>query len=154
MIMAPEALRNQLIGGHEYDRYFYDFHSPTHMNAGNYLIGVVIGYFYYQRKKESGGSIKHRRSFFFTILWHLSYMSTFFLCFVGIYFYENDMELGVLSSLLGAFFKHVYGPILGFLLVGIFLRYGWVIPKLYNYSMYRVLARLSFSVYMVHFSLR
>ncbi|KAG5670310.1 hypothetical protein PVAND_000586 [Polypedilum vanderplanki] len=153
LILPPETLRNQLIGGTEYDRYFYDFHSPTHLNMGNYLIGLVIGYFYYQKKQASEGKIRHRRSFVLTILWHLSYMATFLLCFVGIYFYENDMELGFFSAFLGAFFKHIYGPILGFLLVGIFLRYGWVIPKLYNYGMYRVLARLSFSVYMIHFSL-
>lgn len=42
--------------------------------------------------------------------------------------------------------------VLGVLLVGIFFRYGAFIPKFYNYGMYRVLARLSFSVYMVHVS--
>jgi hypothetical protein len=78
---------------------------------------------------------------------------TFVLCFVGIYFYENDIEKGFVSALLGAVMKHIYGPVLGVLLVGIFFRYGSFIPKFYNYGMYRILARLSFSVYMVHYTI-
>jgi peptidoglycan/LPS O-acetylase OafA/YrhL len=150
-MLPPEALRNQLIGGSEYDRYFYEFHSPTHLNGGNYLIGLLIGYFYYQYRKENERKIHYRRTWF-QILWHLSYLTTFVLSLSGIFFYENDMKLGVLSALLGTFLKHIYGPVLGILLVGIFLRYGHFIPKVFNYGMYRVLARLSFSVYMVHFT--
>lgn len=78
---------------------------------------------------------------------------TFVLCFIGLYFYENDIEKGVWSALLGAFLKHVYGPILGFLLVGIVFRYGQVVPRLFNYGYFRVLARLSFGVYMIHVTL-
>lgn len=147
LILSPETLRNQLMTTSPYDRYFYDFHSPTHLNTGNYFIGVVIGYFYYEFK-QSGK--RHVRNVFYHILWHLSYMMTFALCFVGIYFYENDIEKGVVSALIGAIMKHIYAPVLGVLLVGIFLRYGAFIPKFYNYGMYRILARLSFSVYMVH----
>lgn len=151
MMLPPENLRNQLIGNPEYDRYFYDFHAPTHLNTGNYLIGLVIGYFYYQNKQANGRN--RNQSTLFTILWHCSYLLTFILCFIGFYFYEYDMELGFLSALLGAFLKHIYGPIIGILFIGIFYRYGWVIPKLFNYGMYRILGRLSFSVYMVHLTI-
>jgi peptidoglycan/LPS O-acetylase OafA/YrhL len=72
------------------------------------------------------------------------------LCFVGIYFYENDVAKGFLTAVLGAILKHVYGPVLGVLLIGIFFRYGFPITKMFNYGLYRILARLSFSVYMVH----
>lgn len=69
---------------------------------------------------------------------------------MGIYFYEHTIEKGFVSALLGAIFKHLYGPILGVLMVGVFYRYGWIMPKIFNYGFFRVLARLSFSVYMVH----
>jgi peptidoglycan/LPS O-acetylase OafA/YrhL len=151
-MLPPELLRNQLIGG-DFEKYFYFFHTPTHLNTGNYLIGLIFGYFY-QQYKQANGNNYHRRTILLNTLWHCSYIMTFLLCFVGIYFYEHDMELGFISSLLGAFFKHIYGVVIGILLIGIFLRYGWIIPKLYNYGMYRVLARLSFSVYMVHFTIR
>jgi peptidoglycan/LPS O-acetylase OafA/YrhL len=147
MILTPETLRNQLIVTSPYDRYFYDFHAPTHLNTGNYLIGVLIGYYYYQYKQAG---YRHKHNPLLHVTWHLSYISTFLLCFVGIYFYENDMEKGFLSALIGAILKHIYAPVLGVLLVGIFYRYGHVIPKIFNYGMYRLLARLSFSVYMVH----
>lgn len=140
-----------MIGNAEYDRYFYDFHAPTHLNTGNYLIGLVIGYFYYQYK-QANGTIGNQ-STTFNILWHCSYLLTFILCFIGFYFYEYDMEFGFLSAFLGAFLKHVYGPVIGILFIGIFYRYGWIIPKIFNYGMYRILARLSFSVYMVHLTI-
>jgi peptidoglycan/LPS O-acetylase OafA/YrhL len=147
MILSPETLRNQVLTTSPYERYFYDFHAPTHLNTGNYFIGLVIGYFYYQHK-EAG--YRHRRNAILNYVWHLSYLTTFIICFVGIYFYENDIEKGFLSALIGTFLKHIYGPVLGVLLVGIFYRYGYFIPKMFNYGMYRILARLSFSVFMVH----
>jgi hypothetical protein len=123
---------------------------PTHINTGNYLVGLVIGYFYYHYKQSKN---EHQKSPLLHFLWNCSWFLTFVLCLVGLYFYENDIELGVLSSLLGAFFKHFYGAILGVLIVGIFLRYGFIVPNVFNYGMYRILARLSFSVYMVHISI-
>ncbi|CAG9806696.1 unnamed protein product [Chironomus riparius] len=151
LMLPPENLRNQLMGNPEYDRYFYDFHAPTHLNTGNYLIGLVIGYFYYQYKQSNGRT--DNRSAFLNVLWHCSYLLTFILCFIGFYFYEYDIKLGIWSALLGALLKHIYGPIIGILFVGIFNRYGWLIPKMFNYGMYRILARLSFSVYMVHLTM-
>lgn len=151
MMLTPESLRNQLMDSSSpYDRYYFDFHSPTHLNTGNYFIGLVIGYFYYQFKQAGK---KHRKTLFLSIIWHLSYIMTFVLCFVGLFFYKNDIEKGIWSAFLGAFFKHIYAPVLGVLLLGIIFRYGFFIPRWYNYGMYRVLARLSFSVYMVHVSI-
>lgn len=150
MILSPESLRNQLFVSSPYDRYYFDFHSPTHLNTGNYFIGLLIGYFYYQYKQAG---YRHRRNLFLHGLWHLSYIMTFVLSCVGIYFYENNIEKGFGSAFLGATFRHIYGPVLGVLLVGIFFRYGLFIPKLYNYGMYRILARLSFSVYMTHLTI-
>lgn len=141
-----------MIGGTSYDRYFYQYHAPTHLNAGNYLVGLVIGYYYYQYK-QGNGKDTHKKTFLLNVLWNCSWIMTFVLIFVGLYFYENDIELGLFSSLLGAFFKHFYGAVLGVLLVGIFLRYGYIVPYVYNHGMHRILARLSFSVYMVHISI-
>lgn len=151
LMLPPETLRNQLIGGTDYDRYLYQYHTPTHMNTGNYLVGLVFGYFYYEYKLKKAAI--HTKTFFLNVLWNCSWFMTFILCLSGLYFYENDIELGLLSSLLGAFFKHFYGAVLGVLIVGIFLRYGYIIPYIYNYGMHRILARLSFSVYMVHISI-
>lgn len=152
LMLPPETLRDQLIGGSDYDRYLHQYHTPTHLNTGNYLVGLVIGYFYYQHKQTNGKNT-HEKTLFLNVLWNGSWIMTFILSLVGLYFYENDIELGVLSSLLGAFLKHFYGLVLGITLVGIFLRYGFFVPNIFNYGMHRILARLSFSVYMVHISI-
>lgn len=149
-ILTPESLRNQLITTSSFDRYFFDFHSPTHLNTGNYFIGILIGYFYYQYKKSGQ---RHRRNIFLHGLWHLSYITTFVLCYIGIYFYENDIEKGFLSAILGAVLKHIYGPVFGVLLLGIFFRYGFYTSNFFNFGAFRILARMSFCVYMVHLSI-
>lgn len=149
LMLPPETLRDQLVGGSEFDRYLDLYHTPTHLNGGNYLVGLVIGYFYYYHK-QANGRIVHTRNVWNTILWNVAWIMNFVLIFVGLYFYENDIELGIMSSLLGAFFKHFYGVILGVLIIGIFFRYGTIIVNVFNYSMWRILGRLSFSVYMVH----
>lgn len=148
--LLNRSLRNHFYVTTELDSYFYDFHVPAHLNSGNYLIGIFFGYTYYEFKKSGG---KHYHKTWLQVLWHLSYLSTFFLSLIGIYFYENDIEKGFVSAILGAIFKHIYGPAIGITIVGIFLRYGHSMPKIFNYGMYRVLARLSFSVFMVHITI-
>lgn len=149
LMLPPETLRDRLVGGTEYDRYLNQYHTPTHLNSGNYLVGLVIGYFYYNHK-QANGRIMHDKNFWTYVLWNFAWCINFALCLIGFYFYENDIELGLMSSLLGAFFKHFYGIVLGILIIGIFFRYGSIIVDIFNYGMYRVLGRLSFSVYMVH----
>lgn len=149
LIIPPESLRNQILGRDEYDGYFASFHAPTHFNAGNYLIGLIMGYFYFEYKQHKAIS-SHSRSIAYHILWLVCVYLMYVLAFVGVYFYEYDMPLGILSSLLGAFFKHIYGPLFGVMLIGMFFGYGWLLPKMLNYGMFRVVGRLTFSVYLVH----
>lgn len=62
------------------------------------------------------------------------------------------MELNIYTAILSAFLKHINGLVIGVLLVGIIFKYGYFIPKIFNHPMYRILGRLSFSVYMGHVS--
>lgn len=113
-----------------------------------------MGVFYYIFK---GSGSKHRHSSLLQILWHLMCLSMFALMFNAGYFYQNNFldkssTFDVFASaLLNAVFRHVYGIILGLVLVGIFLGYGHFLPKLFKYGIYRVLGRLTFSVYLCHF---
>lgn len=46
-------LRNQYFEANETDpNYFKDNYAPTHMNIGNYFIGVFVGVLYYDFKKQ------------------------------------------------------------------------------------------------------
>lgn len=47
-------LRNQHFLANETELdYFGDHYAPTHMNAGNYFIGVAVGVIYYNFKKAN-----------------------------------------------------------------------------------------------------
>lgn len=74
----------------------------------------------------------------------------------GAFFYQNDfadvwMSFGHwMSAIIGSFLRHFYGLVLSIFMVGIFFGYGNLMPRFCNYGMYRILGRLSFSVYMSH----
>ncbi|CAO1306715.1 unnamed protein product [Diamesa hyperborea] len=150
LLLPPETLRNQLYFTTAIDNNFFDYHSPTHLNSGNYLIGLSIGLWYHRYKKANK---KHHQKPWLNILWHCSYVCHFVLIFVGFYFYENNIELNIFTALLSAIYKHIYGLVIGVTIVGIIFKYGFIIPKIFNHPMYRILGRLSFSVYMGHVSI-
>ena len=114
------------------------------------MIGLLIGLWYHQFKKINK---KHNQKPLFHILWHCSYVCHFLLIFVGLYFYENNVEKNIFTAILSAFFKHIYGLVIGVLIVGLIFKYGHVFSKIFSHPMYRILGRLSFSVYMGHLSI-
>ncbi|CAO1307095.1 unnamed protein product [Diamesa hyperborea] len=149
-ISTPETLRNQFYFTAAIDNNFFDFYSPSHLNSGNYLIGLAIGLWYHRYMKANK---KHQRKPWIHILWLLAFVCQIVLSLVGFYFYENNVEMNIFTALLSAFFKHIYGLVIAVFVVGIIFKYGFLIPKIFNHPMYRILGRLSFSVYMVHLSI-
>lgn len=127
---------------------------PTHLNMGNFLVGLVVGVFFYNFQKSAK---KHQRSIKCHILWNLSWICmTLLIVASGAFFYQNDfadvwMSFGHwMSAIIGSFLRHFYGLVLSIFMVGIFFGYGNLMPRFCNYGMYRILGRLSFSVYMSH----
>ena len=66
-------LRNQLFEASETEpNYFMTLYSPTHLNGGNYFIGMAVGIFYFHlkasKKDLSKLIVKLKTSFFIHVL--------------------------------------------------------------------------------------
>lgn len=82
------------------------------------------------------------------------------IVFIGSrYFFESDyatvwMSFGHwMSALLATIIRHIYAATFCVFLIGTMFGYGYNFSKFTNYGVYRILGRLTFSVYMVHFTI-
>ena len=141
-------LRNQLFLSYEKEiSYFYEFHSPTHMNTGNYIVGLLIGVMYHESKDKMK---LWKKSWKLELLWHLSWIAGYAISILGFPFYELNFEKSIITALFGAFMKHYHGLLLGITLLGVIMRYGLFIPKIFNLPVFRVMGRISYSFFLCH----
>lgn len=69
------------------------------------------------------------------------------------YFYDNKFEAAWVTGAFNAAIRHVYIIFLAIVITGVILGYGRFLARLWNYGMYRILGRLSFTVYMIHYTM-
>jgi peptidoglycan/LPS O-acetylase OafA/YrhL len=141
-------LRNQLALSRENEvSYFYKFHAPSHLNAGNYIAGLIFGFVYLESKDKL---LKMKKSWPLEVFWHCCWISTYIVSMLGFPFIESDVTPSIWTALFGGFMKHYHGFLMGFLLLGLVMRLGWIVPKVFNLPVFRVLGRIMYSYYLSH----
>lgn len=117
------------------------------MNTGNYIVGLLIGVIYHESKDK----IKLiKKNWSLELIWHLSWIAGYAISILGFPFYELNIEKSFITALFGAFMKHYHGLLLGITLLGVIMRYGLIIPKIFNLPVFRILVRISYSYYICH----
>ena len=147
--------------------YYRDSYIPAHLNMGNYFIGMTMGFIYYSLKKNGKTipkTIVRIFSFFKStdfqlwlfqqfsrFIWHLSLFITLANFGVSYYFYENDIEKpSLLVSFLAVYFKYGGGFLLSILIFGLIYRLSSFAPENFDYPVWNILGKISFSVYIFH----
>lgn len=69
---------------------------------------------------------------------------------LGFPFIETDIEPSIWTVFYGGFMKHYHGFLMGFLLLGLMIRLGWFIPRVFNLPVFRILGRIMYSYYLCH----
>lgn len=117
------------------------------MNTGNYIVGLMIGVMYHESKDK----IKLlKKNWYLELLWHFSWIAGYAISILGFPFYELDIEKSIFTALFGAFMKHYHGLLLGITLLGVIMRYGLIIPKIFNLPVFRIMGRISYSFFLCH----
>lgn len=127
--------------------YFYKFHAPSHLNAGNYIAGLIFGFVYMESKEKL---LKVKRTWKLEVLWHLCWITGYVVSMLGFPFIESDIEPSIWTALYGGLMKHYHGILLGFLMLGLMMRLGWFIPRLFNLPVFRILGRILYSYFLSH----
>lgn len=141
-------MRNQLALSRENEiSYFYKFHAPSHLNAGNYIAGLMFGFVYLESKEKL---MKINRTWKLEVAWHFCWITGYVVSMLGFPFIETDIAPTIWTALFGGFMKHYHGFLMGFLILGLVMRLGWIVPKIFNLPIFRILARIMYSYYLSH----
>jgi hypothetical protein len=162
-------LKNRLVAVTDDDvNYYKKLYIPTHLNIGNYFIGVALGLILFDFKKtgrtlqKTFVSSKHQSAIYALIIFFCSLQVLRFLwysCLVlgvlnlmsGYIFYNYDLEKpSIWVSILAVFLKHSWGLFMAFMMFGLIFRFGWFIPNIFNHPGWRITGRISFAGYIFH----
>jgi hypothetical protein len=151
-ILTPEMFRNQFVtmGDNEIN-YFNIYYSPTHLNIGVYFCGIFLGMYYHDFRKSQQ---EHKHNMLYRILFWGALPIGVIVVIAGYIFYNYSYDKpSIFMSFISTLIKHHSGIIFGIIHMGFIYRYGWFLQNIYNYTMFRVLGRISFGAYMVHMAL-
>ncbi|CAO1317393.1 unnamed protein product [Diamesa serratosioi] len=143
-VIAPEDLRNQLIPA---TTNYFDYDTPTHMNAGNYILGILIGVLYHKYENKL---IKLKRSFIFEVIWHLTWIAGLLISIFGFPYLEHQNEKTFSTAIFGGIMKHYHGVLLGATMFGLILKYGGIISTICDSSVFGVFGKISYSYLVCH----
>uniref|UniRef100_A0AAG5DK72 Acyltransferase 3 domain-containing protein n=1 Tax=Anopheles atroparvus TaxID=41427 RepID=A0AAG5DK72_ANOAO len=72
-----------------FDRYYLQAYIPTHVNFGNYMLGVLTGLIYVELRKRSINLANNRT---FRIVWYLNFLLTPLSMLPSYMFYVNEFD--------------------------------------------------------------
>lgn len=94
--------------------------------------------------------MKMKKTWKLEMLWHFCWIAGWIVSMLGFPFIESDIEPSIWTALYGGFMKHYHGFLMGFIFLGLVMRLGWIVPKVFNLPMFKILGRLMYSYYLCH----
>lgn len=137
-------MRNQLIPA---TTNYFDYDTPTHMNAGNYLIGIFIGVLYHEYENKL---IKMKKSLILEVFWHSTWIAGLLISILGFPYLEHKVEKTFLTAIFGGIMKHYHGVLLGATMVGLIFKFSGIISNFCNSSIFGVFGKISYSYLVCH----
>ncbi|XP_063697616.1 O-acyltransferase like protein-like [Culicoides brevitarsis] len=121
----------------------------SHMNAGNFLIGICLAMTYFHFKENKIDMSKYK---WFIVLWYITPVIGFFTVVVhGYTFFHNYFEVPSIGlTILSMFTRQIWG-IFGIILVlGFIASFRSPIKNFFNWPVFTPLSRLTYGIYLVH----
>jgi hypothetical protein len=134
------ALRHNFLTS---DKKFHEFFYPTHMNAGNFIIGLIFGYIIHNKAQ-----LCRLTSYTFV------YLPIFLLVPAAFkyYFTLNYVKSSIGTALLGAYLKHHEGIFLSIILFNLLYRNdGGRLASWLSHSNFQILDKLFTSAFFIQF---
>uniref|UniRef100_A0A182LZY6 Acyltransferase 3 domain-containing protein n=1 Tax=Anopheles culicifacies TaxID=139723 RepID=A0A182LZY6_9DIPT len=131
-----------------YDKFYLLAYIPTHINFGNYMLGVVAGLIYAELHKRSINLAESRA---FRALWYAMFLAIPLTMLPSYIFYVNDFETP--SVWMAAYFvlsKNFYGIGIGIIIIGLIYGVNRVLQRILNYPFFEPLGRLAYGAYLIH----
>ncbi|KFB48580.1 AGAP007074-PA-like protein [Anopheles sinensis] len=131
-----------------FDRNFLQAFIPTHVNFGNYMMGVLTGLMYTELQKRSI-DLAHNRPF--RIIWYLNFLIIPLTMLPSYMFYVNDFEKpSIWMAVYFAVLKNLFGIGACIFFLGSIFRINKVLQRMLNYPFFEPLGRLTYGAYLSH----
>lgn len=137
-------LRNQLTPA---TTNYFDYDTPTHMNTGNYIIGILIGVLYH---KYEDIFIKLKKSFKLEVFWHFTWIAGLSISIFGFPYLEHNVEKSFLTAIFGGIMKHYHGVLLGATMFGLIFKFSRIVSNFCDSSIFRVFGKICYSYLVCH----
>ncbi|KAK4876118.1 hypothetical protein RN001_012540 [Aquatica leii] len=138
----------------ELDNYMKHFYFPLHTHASSWIIGFLLGYFLHESKKDSNRQlIKNIFSpavvlFFWTVS-----IGLFILCVVISQAYLEKEYNWLTNAFHFALIRPAWSLAVSWIIFACVNGYSGPVNAILSASMFRVLSKLSYSIFLVNFSI-
>uniref|UniRef100_A0A182YEG2 Acyltransferase 3 domain-containing protein n=1 Tax=Anopheles stephensi TaxID=30069 RepID=A0A182YEG2_ANOST len=131
-----------------YDKLYLQAYIPTHINFGNYMLGVLTGVIYNELRQRS---INLAESKAFRAVWYATFLIVPLSMLPSYVFYVNDFETpSVWMAIYFPIMKNLYGIGIGIVIVGSIYGVNGVLKRILNYPFFEPLGRLAYGAYLIH----
>uniref|UniRef100_A0A182QFB6 Acyltransferase 3 domain-containing protein n=1 Tax=Anopheles farauti TaxID=69004 RepID=A0A182QFB6_9DIPT len=131
-----------------YDKFYLQAYIPTHINFGNYMLGVLTGLIYHELRKRSFNLAGSR---VFRFVWYANFLIVPLSMLPSYMFYVNEFETpSVWMAVYFAVFKNLFGIAIGILILGCIYGVNGVLQRMLNYPFFEPLGRLAYGAYLIH----
>ncbi|XP_055623466.1 nose resistant to fluoxetine protein 6-like [Toxorhynchites rutilus septentrionalis] len=131
-----------------YDDIYLKSYIPLHINAGNYLAGMVTGLIYLSLRKNN---IDPSQSKWFRILWKMVIPIAVSSLLVHYIFYVNDYEKpSVWMAVYFTITKNSWGVFSCIFLLGLTFQVAPVVKRIFDHRIFEPLGRITYAAYLSH----
>uniref|UniRef100_A0A182N9Y4 Acyltransferase 3 domain-containing protein n=1 Tax=Anopheles dirus TaxID=7168 RepID=A0A182N9Y4_9DIPT len=131
-----------------YDKFYLQAYIPTHINFGNYMLGVLTGLIYHELRKRS---VDLASSGVFRFVWYANFLVVPLSMLPSYVFYVNEFETpSVWMAIYFAVSKNFFGIGIGIMILGCVHGVSGVLQRVLNYPFFEPMGRLAYGAYLIH----
>ncbi|XP_053674398.1 nose resistant to fluoxetine protein 6-like [Anopheles nili] len=131
-----------------FDKFYLKAYIPTHINFGNYMLGVLTGFVYDFLRKRSINPVESKP---FRVVWYLNLLIMPLSMLPSYIFYLYEFETpSIWMAIYFAVFKNLFGIGIGIFVIGCIYGVNATLLRILNYPFFEPLGRLAYGAYLVH----
>ncbi|XP_044737959.1 nose resistant to fluoxetine protein 6-like [Chrysoperla carnea] len=137
-----------MIGGGDYFRVYY---AQTYARAGPWILGLFLGYILYNTKNK----VIRINRILVALLWLLTALAMLFIVFGNYKAMRSDyVRHEAYDAIFTGLHRNIWGLAIGWIIFACMHGYGGPVNWFLSLSMFQVLAKLTYSIYLLHMGIQ
>lgn len=132
---------------------FKDTYIPFYASAGNYFIGILAGYLYHVIKRSTYQPSERTKKFLKYTFWHVFVIGVLNFYYSYIFYDYNFEKPALWIAIYTIISKNMWGYIGTFFMFCFYCKAVPSVSRFLNAKIFQTLGRITYCVYLAHFSL-